>query len=70
MTNNLPQIIVPGGDDIMEPSNNDIAVSGGETATNYTASGCPQRILGMYNGGPSIIWRLPINGESVRPRLL
>jgi hypothetical protein len=64
MTNNFPQIIVPGGDDIMEPSNNDNAVSGGETATNDTASGCPRRSVGMYKDGPSIIWRLPINGES------
>jgi hypothetical protein len=63
-TNNLPQIIVPGGDDIMEPSNNDNAVSGGETAANNTASGCPWRNMGTYKDGPSIIWQLPINGES------
>jgi hypothetical protein len=63
-TNNLPQIIVPRGDDIMEPSNNNNAVSGGDTATNNTASGRPRRNVGTYKDGPSIIWRLPINGES------
>jgi hypothetical protein len=56
-TNNLPQIIVPGGDDGMEPSHNDNAVSGRETATNNTASGHPQRNVGTYKDGPSIIWR-------------
>ena len=45
-TNNLPQIIVPRGDDIMEPSNNNNAVSGGVTATNNTASGRPRRNVG------------------------
>jgi hypothetical protein len=48
----------------MEPSNNDNAVSGGETATNYTASGCPRRNVDTYKDRPSIIWRLPIDGES------
>ncbi len=64
MTNNLPQIIVPGGDDIMEPLNNDNAVSGGETATNNTASGCPRHNMDTYKDGPSIIRWLPIDGES------
>jgi hypothetical protein len=63
-TNNLPQIIVPWGDDIMEPSNNNNAVSGGDTATNNTASGRPQRNVGTYEDGPSIIRQLPIDGES------
>jgi hypothetical protein len=63
MTNNLPQIIVPGGDDIMEPSKNDNTVSGGRTATNNTASGCPRCNVGTYKDVPSIIWQLPINGE-------
>ena len=48
----------------MKPSNNDNAVSGGETATNNTASGHPQHNVGMYKDGPSIIWQLPIDGES------
>jgi hypothetical protein len=64
MTNNLPQIIVPGGDDSMEPSNNDNKVSGGETATNNIASGHPRRNVGTYQDGPSIIQRLQIDGES------
>jgi hypothetical protein len=64
MTNNLPQIIVPRGDDIMEPSNNNNAVSGGDTATNNTAPGCPRHNKGTYKDGPSIIWWLSINGES------
>ena len=48
----------------MEPSNNNNAVSGGDTATNNTASGCPRRNVGTYKDGPSIIWRVPINDES------
>ncbi len=48
----------------MEPSNNNNTVSGGDTATNNTASGRPQRNVGTYKDGPSIIWRLPIDGES------
>ncbi len=48
----------------MEPSNNYNAVSGGDTATNNTASGRPRRNVGTYKDGPSIIRRLPIDGES------
>jgi hypothetical protein len=47
----------------MEPSNNDNTVSGGETATNDTASGCPRRNMGRYKDGLSIVWRLPIDGK-------
>jgi hypothetical protein len=43
MTNNLPQITVPGGDDSMESSNKDNAVSGGETAKNNLWSSPAQR---------------------------
>jgi hypothetical protein len=63
-TNNLPQIIVPEEDDIMEPSNNNNTVSGGETATNNTASSCTWCNVGTYIDEPSIIWWLPIDGES------
>ncbi len=48
----------------MEPSNNNNTVSGGDTATSNTASGCPRHNVGTYKDGPSIIRQLPINGES------
>ncbi len=48
----------------MDPSNNNNAISGGDTATNNTASSRPWCNVGMYKDGPSIIRRLPIDGES------
>jgi hypothetical protein len=58
----LTNILINNGLKYSRWDNN--AVSGGDSATNNTASGHPRRNVGTYKDGPSIIWQLPIDGES------
>jgi hypothetical protein len=64
-TPDLPQNIVPGGDDGNTiPFQENIATGGVKAPTDNT-SGRPQRNnVGTYTDGPAIIWRLQIYGKT------
>jgi hypothetical protein len=63
-TPDLPQNIVPGGDDGNNIPFQENTASGGVKAPTDNTSGRPRRNnVGTYKDGTAIIWRLPINGE-------
>jgi hypothetical protein len=64
-TPDLPQNIVPGGDDGNTIPFQENTATGGVKAPTDNTSGRPRRNnVGTYKDGPAIIQRLPISGES------